>query len=175
MTECASSTVAVVHRDAHVRNQLRPGAEEEEHHQIHVPFPFDHFFFCFLAPVAGAILTDLLGVRWVVDGWSVDCLKWLEEVGGVVKKNGRLPDPYPVSAPHHTQLRSGPKPGLALTQRYHSRRAWAVRAGSRGGRRLWFFWSGGVDERLRHTLVEALSCATAGLRGGCSQSQIAVA
>lgn len=78
----ASSTVAVVHRDAHLQNQRTPrprptelGDEEEEHH-VHVPFPLDHFFFCFFAPVAaGAILTDLLGVRWDVDGWSVDCLE----------------------------------------------------------------------------------------------------
>lgn len=54
---------------------VHPGAEEEQHH-VHVPFPLDHFFFCFFAPVAaGAILTDLLGVRWDVDGWTVDCLE----------------------------------------------------------------------------------------------------
>lgn len=52
------------------------GAGEEEEHHVHVPFPLDHFFFCFFAPVlAGAILTDLLGVRWDVDGWTVDCLE----------------------------------------------------------------------------------------------------
>ena len=101
MTE-ASSTLAVVHRDAHLQNQCNPRPRGRSIISD-VPFPLDHFFFCFFAPVAGAILTDLLGVRWDVDGWSVDCLKWLEEVGGVVKKNGRLPNPYPVSAaPHHT-------------------------------------------------------------------------
>lgn len=53
----------------------RQAGDEEEHHG-HVPFPLDHFFFCFFAPVAaGAILTDLLGVRWDVDGWTVDCLE----------------------------------------------------------------------------------------------------
>ena len=41
-----------------------------------LPLPLDHFFFCFFAPVAeGAILTDLLGLRWDVDGWTVDCLE----------------------------------------------------------------------------------------------------
>lgn len=71
----------------------RAGDGQERHH-VHVPFPLDHFFFCFFAPVAaGAILTDLLGVRWDVDGWSVDCLKRAGRSGSS-KKKGRLPNPY---------------------------------------------------------------------------------
>lgn len=133
-----STTVAVVHRDARLRNQLQPEAEKQDH-QIHVPFPFDHFFFCFLAPVAGAILTDLLGVRWVVDGWSVDCLKWLEEVGGVVKEKWSPAKSLPsqCTAPHTAQIRA--------KTRAHSltvRQAWAVRAGSRGGAPRVFLASG---------------------------------
>jgi hypothetical protein len=70
----ASSTVADMHRYAHLQDQCtrRPSWRSRVHPHVHVPFPFDHFFFCFFAPVAGAILTDLLGVRWDVDGWSVD-------------------------------------------------------------------------------------------------------
>lgn len=34
---------------------------------MHIPLPLDHFFFCFFAPdAAGAILTDLQVLRWVV-------------------------------------------------------------------------------------------------------------
>lgn len=39
-----------------------------EHHKMHLhsPLPFDHFFFCFLAPVlAGAMLSDLLIWCWL--------------------------------------------------------------------------------------------------------------
>lgn len=63
-------------KSAHLEAEADRAGDEEEEHHVHVPFPLDHFFFCFFAPVAaGAILTDLLGVRWDVDGWSVDCLE----------------------------------------------------------------------------------------------------
>lgn len=102
MTE-ASSTVAVVHRDAHLQNQCT--TKPRWRSIFHVPFPFDHFFFCFFAPVAGAILTDLLGVRWDVDGWSVDCVKWLREVGGSSKEKWSPAKSLPSQCTvPHTQL-----------------------------------------------------------------------
>lgn len=79
-----------------LQNQCTRGRQDgdSDEHDVHVPFPLDHFFFCFFAPVAaGAILTDLLGLRWDVDGWSVECLNGLEEVG-VVEKRFALPNPY---------------------------------------------------------------------------------
>lgn len=44
----------------------------EGRQSVHIPLPLDHFFFCFFPPVAaGAILTDLLVLRWrvVVEMW----------------------------------------------------------------------------------------------------------
>lgn len=49
-----------------------------------------------------------------MDGRSI-VWNGLGGVGGVVKKNGRLPNPYPVSAPHHTHSSDQAKTQGTLT------------------------------------------------------------
>ena len=44
--------------------QKTAGAEEQR-----LPFPFDHFFFCFFAPVAAGAILDVCSGGWM-KGWS---------------------------------------------------------------------------------------------------------
>lgn len=63
-----NTTMALHHRHrqiSHSRKFIIARMGERGRQSVHVPLPLDHFFFCFFPPVAaGAILTDLLVLRW---------------------------------------------------------------------------------------------------------------
>lgn len=71
LTILHSTTVITRPRTLPKLNHHREG-QLEGRQSVHIPLPLDHFFFCFFPPVAaGAILTDLLVLRWrvVVEMW----------------------------------------------------------------------------------------------------------